>query len=72
VRARSSAICGEQRSAFNTRHAVEIAGLLLEEVRPLLGGLSGCVRQPEAVLKAVLYWSGIQRFLTQKLLKLVA
>ncbi len=51
---------------------MEIAGLLLEEVRPLLGGLSGCVRQPEAVLKAVLYWSGIQRFLTQKLLKLVA
>jgi hypothetical protein len=65
-------IRGEQRSAFNIGHAVEMTGFLLEEARPLLAGLSGRVREPEAVLKAVLHWSGGQPFLTQKLLKLVA
>ena len=65
-------IRGEQRSAFNIGHAVEMTGFLLEEARPLLAGLSGRVGEPEAVLKAVLHWSGGQPFLTQKLLKLVA
>ncbi|MCP9772318.1 AAA-like domain-containing protein [Synechococcus sp. Tobar12-5m-g] len=64
-------IRGHHRSAFNIGHAVEIAGFRLEEARPLLGGLNGLVREPEAVLKAVLHWSGGQPFLTQKLLKLV-
>jgi len=65
-------IRGHHRSAFNIGHAVEMAGFQLEEAQPLLGGLSGRVRDPEAVLKTVLHWSGGQPFLTQKLLKLVA
>jgi CHAT domain-containing protein len=65
-------IRGDHRSAFNIGHAVEMAGFQLEEARPLLGGLSGRVREPAAALKAVLHWSGGQPFLTQKLLKLVS
>jgi hypothetical protein len=65
-------IRGDNRSAFNIGHAVEMTGFQLGEARPLLGGLRGRVREPEAVLRAVLHWSGGQPFLTQKLLKLVA
>jgi hypothetical protein len=64
-------IHGEGGSAFNIGHPVEMAGFQPQEARPLLKGLIGQVRQPEAVLKAVLHWSGGQPFLTQKLLELV-
>jgi len=64
-------IRGHYRSAFNIGHAVEMSGFKLQEARPLLVGLSDRVGEPEAVLRAVLHWSGGQPFLTQKLLKLV-
>jgi WD40 repeat protein len=64
-------IRGHYRSAFNIGHAVEMSGFKLQEAKPLLVGLSDRVGEPEAVLRAVLHWSGGQPFLTQKLLKLV-
>jgi WD40 repeat protein len=65
-------IRGDNRSAFNIGHAVELAGFSLGEARPLLGGLQGRVADPPGVLAAVIHWSGGQPFLTQKLLGLVS
>ena len=65
-------IRGDNRSAFNSGHAVELAGFSLVEARPLLGGLQGRVADPPGVLAAVIHWSGGQPFLTQKLLGLVS
>jgi len=65
-------IRGQQRSAFNIGHAVELSGLARRDAEPLLAGLSGRVVDPSAVLDAVLHWSGGQPFLTQKLLALVS
>ena len=59
-------------SAFNVGHAVELSGLGRAEAEPLLAGLAGKVADPPAVLDAVLFWSGGQPFLTQKLLALVS
>ena len=59
-------------SSFNVGHPVEMAGFKLKEARPLLGGLSGQVQDPEAALGAVLHWSGGQPYLTQKLLELLS
>lgn len=58
-------------SAFNVGHAVELSGFQLAEAAPLMQGLVGRVQEPEAVLQAVLHWTGGQPFLTQKLLSLV-
>jgi GH24 family phage-related lysozyme (muramidase) len=58
-------------SSFNIGHAVEMSGFRWEEAQPLLQGLVGRVREPEAVLQAVLHWTGGQPFLTQKLLSLM-
>jgi hypothetical protein len=64
-------IRGKQHSSFNIGHAVEMAGFEPAEAAPLLAGLVGKVGDPEAVLHAVLQWTGGQPFLTQKLLHLV-
>ncbi|MFN5464320.1 MAG: AAA-like domain-containing protein, partial [Cyanobacteriota bacterium] len=58
-------------SSFNVGYPVPMAGFQLAEARPLLGGLSGQVQDPEAALAAVLHWSGGQPYLTQKLLELL-
>ena len=65
-------IRGNQHSAFNIGHAVEMSGFQLQEAEPLVRGLIGKVKDPEGVLQAVLQWTGGQPFLTQKLLNLVA
>jgi hypothetical protein len=58
-------------SGFNIGTAIEMEGFTLAEAAPLAAGLVGRVADPQTVLKAVLYWSGGQPFLTQKLLNLV-
>ncbi|MEH2144366.1 AAA-like domain-containing protein [Nostoc sp.] len=60
------------RSPFNIGQAIELHGFSLEEVKPLVLGLEGKVKNPNAVLKEVLAWTGGQPFLTQKLCKLIA
>lgn len=59
-------------SSFNVGVPVEMAGFQLAEARPLLAGLSGEVEEPEAVLAAVLHWSGGQPYLTQRLFDLIS
>lgn len=56
---------------FNIGRAIELHGFQLHEAMPLAQGLVGRVSQPEAVLKAVLDWTGGQPFLTQKLCNLI-
>ncbi|MFM7269742.1 MAG: AAA-like domain-containing protein [Cyanobium sp.] len=64
-------IRSDHGSAFNIGHAVEMSGFTLPEAQPLLAGLQDRVAEPEAVLAAVIHWSGGQPFLTQKLLALL-
>lgn len=65
-------IRGKGSSAFNIGHAVEMSGFTLLEASPLVQGLVGKFSDPQAILPAILYWTGGQPFLTQKLLNLVA
>ncbi len=51
--------------------AIELAGFQLDQATPLAKGLVGVVRNPEAVLKEVLAWTGGQPFLTQWLCQLI-
>ena len=67
----SDLIRNKGSSSFNIGHAVELSGFQREEAAPLVRGLVGKVDDPQAVLQAVLQWTGGQPFLTQKLLSLV-
>jgi WD40 repeat protein len=51
--------------------SIELAGFQLDQATPLAKGLVGVVRNPEAVLKEVLGWTGGQPFLTQRLCQLI-
>lgn len=78
-------IADKNRSPFNIGRAIELKGFDIKEAMPLLPGLLqsllpktpidrdafGDARQPVAVLQQILYWTGGQPFLTQKLCKIV-
>jgi len=55
------------RTPFNLGQAIELHGFQLEEAQSLAEGLALKVPRPQAVLKAVLDWTGGQPLLTQKL-----
>jgi len=59
------------QTPFNIGQAIQLQGFQLNEVQPLLKGLSGIIAHPEAVLREILNWTGGQPFLTQKLCQLV-
>ncbi len=67
----SDLIQDRQRTPFNIGRAIELQGFKLQEVHPLMEGLTGIVDNPEAVLKEILHWTGGQPFLTQKLCQIV-
>ncbi len=52
---------------FNIGQAIELQGFKLNEVQPLIQGLSSFVNHPQQVMKSILEWTGGQPFLTQKL-----
>jgi len=58
------------RTPFNIGQRVEVTDFSAEEARPLLAGLAG--EGAEALLARVLYWTGGQPFLTQKLCALLS
>ena len=60
-------ITDKNRTPFNIGRAIHLKGFDIKEAKPLLLGLSGKVSNPKAVLKQILYWTGGQPFLTQKL-----
>ena len=58
----------KQRTPFNIGQVIELAGLTFFEARDaLVPGLVAAVDNPEATLKEIIYWTGGQPFLTQKL-----
>ena len=67
----SDLIQDKKRTPFNIGRAIELNGFQLEEAQPLAQGLALKVSNPQAVLEAVLDWTGGQPFLTQKLCNLI-
>ncbi|MEH2051774.1 AAA-like domain-containing protein [Nostoc sp.] len=67
----SDLIADKRRTPFNIGTAIELYGFRLHEASPLLNGLKEAISQPEVVLQEVIYWTGGQPFLTQKLCQLV-
>jgi WD40 repeat protein len=63
-------ISDKNRTPFNIGRPIELRGFDVQEARPLLLGLTELVSNPEAILEQILYWSGGQPFLTQKLCQL--
>ncbi|WP_392476446.1 AAA-like domain-containing protein [Nostoc sp. C110] len=68
----SDLIADKRRTPFNLGKAIELQGFGLDEATPLLSGLEEVVSQAEAILQEVIYWTGGQPFLTQKLCDLIA
>lgn len=68
----SDLIQDRHRTPFNIGRGIDLKGFQFEEIDPLVQQLLGTVNRPELVLKRILYWTGGQPFLTQKLCKLVA
>jgi WD40 repeat protein len=78
-------IADKNRTPFNIGRVIELKGFDIEEAMPLLPGLFqsllpktpihnnafGDASQPVAVLQQILYWTGGQPFLTQKLCQIV-
>jgi len=66
----SDLIQDKRRTPFNIGRAIDLTGFQLEEVQPLARGLV-TVGNPQKLMEAVLYWTGGQPFLTQKVCNLV-
>lgn len=65
----SDLIQDKQRTPFNIGRAIELTGFKLDEASSLAAGFATKTANPQAVLKAVLNWTGGQPFLTQKICK---
>jgi WD40 repeat protein len=67
----SNLIQDKNRTPFNIGRAIQLNGFRFGEARSLALGLVSKAAKPEAVLQAILNWTGGQPFLTQKLCQLV-
>ncbi|MGE5657127.1 MAG: AAA-like domain-containing protein [Actinomycetota bacterium] len=67
----SDLIQDKRRTPFNIGRGIELTGFQLAEAQPLAVGLETQAGNSQALLEAVLYWTGGQPFLTQKVCKLV-
>ncbi|WP_017740824.1 CHAT domain-containing protein [Scytonema hofmannii] len=63
----SDLITDKTQTPFNIGEAIELHGFQIDEVEPLIKGLRLRFRDPQAVMKEILDWTGGQPFLTQKL-----
>jgi AAA-like domain len=68
----SDLIADPKRTPFNIGKAIQLQGMTLEEAMPLAMGLKHLPVYPQAVLRAVINWTGGQPFLTQKVCQLIA
>ena len=59
------------QSPFDIGKAITLEGFKQEEAFPLMLGLADKFNAPEEILAEILYWTGGQPFLTQKLCQLV-
>jgi len=63
----------KQRTSFNIGgRFVDLQGFQLSEVDPLAAGLTPQAENPMAVMAEILYWTGGQPFLTQRICQLIA
>ncbi|WP_392534824.1 AAA-like domain-containing protein [Nostoc sp. C117] len=67
----SDLIADKHQTLFNIGTPIDLFGFRLDEARPLLKGLNRVISQPEVVLQEIMYWSGGQPFVTQKICQLV-
>lgn len=67
----SNLIQDKNRTPFNIGRAIQLNGFQFEKARPLTQGLVEKAANPQAVLRAILNWTGGQPFLTQKLCQLI-
>ncbi|HEY9599859.1 MAG TPA: AAA-like domain-containing protein, partial [Cyanophyceae cyanobacterium] len=67
----SDLIQDKRRTPFNIGRGIELTGFQLHEAQPLAMGLAQKTSNPQAVLQAVLDWTGGQPFLTQKVCQLI-
>ncbi|MDX2098330.1 MAG: AAA-like domain-containing protein [Leptolyngbyaceae cyanobacterium bins.59] len=68
----SDLIRDKNHTPFNIGRAIELHGFQPEEAQPLVPGLRDQAVDPQAVLLAILDWTGGQPFLTQKLCQMLA
>ena len=61
----------KQLTSFNIGTSIELQGFRKDETETLIAGLKGSVVSPESVMSDILYWTGGQPFLTQRLCSLV-
>ncbi|TFI52096.1 hypothetical protein BLD44_022700 [Mastigocladus laminosus UU774] len=66
----SDLIQDKRRTPFNIGTAIDLTGFEPQEIQPLVRGFEDFC-DPQAMMSAVLYWTGGQPFLTQKVCKLV-
>jgi len=59
------------RTPFKMGQAIELGGFQLTEATPLLSGLAETISDSKTALQRILYWTGGQPFLTQKLCQLL-
>jgi WD40 repeat protein len=72
VAAPTDLIEDKERTPFNIGRSVDLSGITFAEGKDaLLGGLAD-LQQPEQILQQILFWTGGQPFLIQKLCSLVA
>ncbi|MEG4133744.1 AAA-like domain-containing protein, partial [Microcoleus sp. Pol14C2] len=67
----SDLISNQLRTPFNIGRAIELTGFHLAEAQPLALGLETQAENSQALLEAILSWTGGQPFLTQKVCKLL-
>jgi WD40 repeat protein len=67
----SDLIQDKRRTPFNIGRAIELTGFQFKEAQPLAVGLAKVTGNPQALLKAVLDWTGGQPFLMQKVCQLI-
>ncbi|MEG4984674.1 AAA-like domain-containing protein [Microcoleus sp. BR0-C5] len=67
----SDLIQDKRRTPFNIGRGIELTGFQLAEAQPLAVGLETPAENSQALLEAVLYWTGGQPFLTQKVCRLL-
>jgi hypothetical protein len=72
VAAPSELIGDTKRTPFNIGKSIDLSGFTLAEAQPLASGLAEKSEHPQVVLEAILFWTGGQPFLSQRLCQLVA
>ena len=67
----SSLVKDKDSTPFNIGKAIALENFQLHEVKPLIQGLADNFINPQAIIERILFWTGGQPFLTQKICHLI-